>query len=109
VISGGTNTIEAAGDHYVFEGLDLTAGSFRCFFHHADDITLRDSVVHDCPAHGVLGADSDSGSLLMEYVEVYGCGNGTFEHQIYMATDETANLGSRFACSTATCTMRRWQ
>jgi MYXO-CTERM domain-containing protein len=96
VISGGTNTIEAAGDHYVFEGLDLTAGSFRCFYHHAHDITLRDSVVHDCPAHGVLGADSDSGSLLMEYVEVYGCGDGTFEHQIYMATDESAHPGSVF-------------
>ena len=96
VVSGGTNTIEAGADHYVFEGLDLTGGSFRCFYHHAHDVTLRDSVVHDCPAHGVLGADSDSGSLLMEYVEVYGCGSGTTQHQIYMATDESANPGSVF-------------
>lgn len=48
VLSGGNNTIEAAGNHYVFEGLDLTNGTSRCFFHHADDIVLRDSVVHDC-------------------------------------------------------------
>lgn len=96
VISGATNTIEAQGDHYVFEGLELTQGSFRCFYHHADDITLRDSVIHDCPKHGLLGADADSGSLLLEYVEVYKCGGGTFDHQIYMATDETAHPKSVF-------------
>ncbi|GMV19830.1 MAG: hypothetical protein HS104_03740 [Polyangiaceae bacterium] len=96
VVSGATNTIEAQGDHYVFEGLELTGGSFRCFYHHAHDITLRDSVIHDCPKHGLLGADQDSGSLLLEYVEVYKCGGGTFDHQIYMATDETAHPKSVF-------------
>jgi hypothetical protein len=96
VLSGGTNTIEAGASHYVFEGLDLTGGSSRCFYHHADDIVLRNSVVHDCPSHGVLGADGDSGSLLMEYVEVHHCGGGTQLHQIYMATDETAYPGSVF-------------
>jgi hypothetical protein len=96
IISGGNNTIEAGGSHYVFEGLELTAGANRCFYHHADDITLRDSVVHDCPKQGILGADSDSGSLLLEYVEVYACGEGTQNHQIYMATDETAHPGSVF-------------
>ena len=91
VISGGTNTVEfRLSDHYVFEGFDVTGGSFRGIYHHADDITLRDCVVHDCPAHGILGADTDSGSLLMEYVEVYHCGNGTGEHAVYMATDEFA-------------------
>jgi hypothetical protein len=96
VVSGGTNTIEARGDHYVFENLDLTAGAFRCFYHHAHDITLRGSVIHDCPRHGLLGADSDSGSLLLEYVEVYNCGGGGFDHQIYMATDQTAHKGAVF-------------
>ena len=96
VVRGGRDTIEAAGDHYVFEGLILTAGEFRCFFHHADDITLRDSVIHDCPAHGLLGADDDSGSLLLETTEVFGCGEGDRRHQIYMATDEKAHPGSVF-------------
>ncbi len=96
IVSGATNTIEVQGDHYVFEGLDLTGGSFRCFYHHADDIEVRDSVIHDCPKHGLLGADADSGSLLLEYVEIYGCGEGTGNHQIYMATDETAHPGSVF-------------
>src|ERR1044072_8889082 len=87
VISGGTNTVEfRLSNHYVFEGFDVTGGSFRGIYHHAHDITLRDCVVHDCPAHGILGADSDSGSLLMEYVEVYHCGNGTGQHPVYMAT-----------------------
>jgi hypothetical protein len=97
VISGGTNTVEfRLSDHYVFEGFDVTGGSFRGIYHHAHDITLRDCVVHDCPAHGILGADTDSGSLLMEYVEVYRCGNGTGQHPVYMATDEIAHPGSVF-------------
>lgn len=95
-ISGGVNTIEAAGNHYVFENLDLSGGSSRCFFHHAHDITLRDSVVHDCPRQGILGADNDSGSMLLERVEVYRCGGGDRDHQIYMATDEVAYPGSVF-------------
>lgn len=96
VVSGGTNTIEARGGHYVFEQLDLTAGSFRCFFHHADDVTLRDSVVHDCPAHGILGADSDAGSFLLQRTEVHHCGAGTQEHQIYMSSDEVKFPGAVF-------------
>jgi hypothetical protein len=96
VVSGATNTIEAQADHYVFQGLEITGGSFRCFYHHADDITLSDSVIHDCPQHGLLGADADSGSLLLEYTEVYKCGEGTQHHQIYMATDETAHPKSVF-------------
>jgi MYXO-CTERM domain-containing protein len=96
VVSGGANAIEAQGNNYVFEGLEITGGTSRCFYHHADGITLRDSVVHDCPKQGILGADNDSGSMLMEFVEVYKCGGGTFDHQIYMATDEVAHPGSVF-------------
>jgi hypothetical protein len=96
VLSGGTNTIQLAGDHYVLEGFDITGGSSRCVFHHADDITIRDTVIHDCPTHGLLGADTDSGSLLLEYSEVHHCGSGDTHHQIYMATDETAHPGSVF-------------
>ena len=95
LIQGGTNTVEIEADHVVMEGFDISGGSSRCFFHHGDDVTLRDSVVHDCPAHGILGADTDSGSLLVEYVEVHHCGSGTQNHQIYMATDEVAHPGAR--------------
>lgn len=96
MIQGSTNTIEARGNYYTFEGLELTGGTSRCFFHHADNIVLRDAVIHDCAKHGVLGADNDSGDLLMEYVEIYRTGNGTQGHQVYMATDELAYPGSVF-------------
>lgn len=96
VISGGNNVIEAAGDYYVFENLEITGGSQRGFFHHAHDITLRKSVVHDNPAHGILGADTESGSLLLDSVEVYGNGEGTQKHQVYMATDETMHPDAVF-------------
>jgi len=96
VFSGGTNTIEARANHYVFEGLDVTGGTSRCFYHHADDIVLRDSIVHDCPKHGILGADAGSGSLLLEYTEVHHCGNETFNHQVYMSTNENDHPGSVF-------------
>jgi hypothetical protein len=97
ILSGGTNTIEfRLSDHYVFEGFDVTGGSFRGIYHHADDISIRDTVVHDCPAHGILGAVTDSGSLTLEYVEIYHCGNGTGQHPLYMATDEFAHPGSVF-------------
>lgn len=95
-ISGGMNTIELQGDHYVLENLDISSGSRRCVFHHAHAITIRDTVVHDCPRQGILGADNDSGSLTLERVEVHHAGGGTFDHQIYMATDEVAHPGSVF-------------
>lgn len=96
VLSGGTNTLEIQGNHYIVEGLDITNGSSRCYYHHGHDITMRDTVIHDCPSHGILGADSDSGSLTLEYSEVYRTGDGDRRHQIYMATDERAHPGAVF-------------
>ena len=96
VLSGGTNTVHFHADHYVMEGFDITGGQSRCVFHHGDDITIQDSVVHDCPNHGILGADEDAGSLSLQYVEVYACGSGDSHHPIYMATDEESHPGSVF-------------
>jgi len=88
VLRGGTNRIWLKGDHYVFSGIELTGGSAVCFLHQGDDVTIRDSVIHDCPSHGILGADTESGSLTLEYVEVYKAGSGEPRHPIYVATDE---------------------
>ena len=96
VVSGGSNTMEVQGDWYVVEGFELTAGTSRCFYHHAHGIVLRDALVRDCPANGILGADNDSGSLTMEFVEVRTSGNGLFQHAVYMATDEIAHPGAVF-------------
>ncbi|MBK7428195.1 MAG: hypothetical protein IPI60_14845 [Saprospiraceae bacterium] len=106
IISGAVNTVTFAtpfpynnpngGHHYIFEGFEITAGSFRGIFHQAKDLTIRDCYVHDCPAHGILGADQGAGSLLLEYTEVTKCGSGTSQHQVYMATDQINNPGSVF-------------
>jgi len=97
VLQGGVNTIEfRLSDHMVMEGFEITGGSFRCVYHHAHDITLRDVVIHDCLAHGVLGADEDSGSLTIEYSEIYNAGSGTTQHPVYMATDQLTHPGAVF-------------
>ena len=95
-IAGGSNTIEVRANHHVLEGLEITGGSARCFYHHAHNVVARDLVIHDCPKQGLLGADDDSGSLTLEHSEIYGCGGGTFDHCIYMATDESTYPGSVF-------------
>ncbi len=96
LIQGDTRGVELAGDHYVFENFEITGGTMSCLFHHADQIVVRGVIVHDCPNHGILGADDDSGSLLLEYSEIYANGEGTQHHQIYMATDENVYPGSVF-------------
>ena len=96
VLSGGTNTLEINANHYVVENVEITKGSNRCYFHHGHDITLRAVSIHDCPSHGILGAVEDSGSLTVEYSEVYKCGDGDRRHPIYMDTDQRAYPGSVF-------------
>ena len=108
VLYGGTNTVhfetswpydgtgENDASHYVFEGFEVTGGTSRGIFHQAADLTVRDTVVRGCPQHGILGADGGSGSLILECVEVYNCGEGDSCHQIYAATDEVNRPGSVF-------------
>ena len=96
ILSGGTNTIEIQSDHFALESFEITGGSFRCVYHHSHDVLMRDLYVHGCPAHGILGADEDSGSLTLEYSEVAHAGNGTSQHLIYMTTDQNAHPGSVF-------------
>ena len=97
VISGGSQFgIVLNGSHFVFEGFEVTGASGFCVVHKGNDVTIRDVSVHDCPNHGVLGTDSESGSLTMEFVEVYRCGSDLYEHQVYIATDESMYPGSVF-------------
>ena len=96
ILSGATNTIEIQANHVVMEGFEVTGGSFRCIYHHSHDVLIRDVLVHDCPAHGILGADQGSGSLTLEHVEVHHCGNGDSQHAVYMATNEEDYPGAVF-------------
>jgi MYXO-CTERM domain-containing protein len=68
-----------------------------CLVHAADQVTLRDLVVHDCLHQaGLVGNDTGSGSLLLEYSELFHNGNGEYSHQIYMATDQAMYPGATF-------------
>ncbi len=96
------NTIEVQANHVVFESFELsgtgniTTGTFRCFFHHSHAVVIRDAYIHDCPRQGVLGADTDSGSLTIEYTEIFNAGSNGGNHAVYMATNEDDYPGSVF-------------
>lgn len=100
VLRGGRDTIHVEANHVVMEGFEITEGTYRCFFQGGHDVTLRDSVVHDCPGHGVLAADEKSGDFTMEFVEVYRAGaemaGGRYRHPIYVTTDERTFPKSTF-------------
>ncbi len=97
VLTGGTHTIKfQQSDHVVLEGFEIRNASKTCVFSEADDITVRDSVIHDCDEHGILGADENSGSFTLEYSEVFDAGAGSQKHPIYMQSDEVAHPGSVF-------------
>lgn len=90
-LQGGAHTIKFAQSHHVvFEGFEVSGGSSTCVFYEANDITVRDAVIHACPAHGILGADRNSGSFTLEYSEVYDAGEGTNKHPLYIQSDEIA-------------------
>jgi hypothetical protein len=96
-LSGGVHTIKFEhSNHIVFEGFEVTGGSTSCIFSEADDVTVRDVYVHDCPAHGILGADQNSGSFTLEYSEVARVGAGISKHGIYMQSDEVTFPGAVF-------------
>jgi hypothetical protein len=96
VISGGDYTVILHGNHFVLESVEVSGGTLTCVIHKANDVTLRAVRIHDCPSHGLLGTDAESGSLTMQYCEVDHCGEGDRHHQVYVATDETAYPGSVF-------------
>ena len=89
VLSGGQHTIKfERSNNVVFEGFEVTGGSSTCIFSEADGTVVRDVLVRDCPSHGILGADQNSGSFTLEYSEVRRSGSGTMRHSIYMQNDQ---------------------
>jgi MYXO-CTERM domain-containing protein len=88
-------------NHVVMESFEVIGdgpGNMNyCILHMADDVTVRDFVVHNCMWQaGLTGNDTGSGSLLLEYSEFYHNGDGEYSHQIYMATDEATYPNSTF-------------
>ncbi len=98
VLSGGVDhTVKFEESNYVvLEGFEVTGGKKSCIFNGGHEVTVRDSVIHDCPAHGVIGADDGSGSFTLEYSEIYNAGAGDQKHPIYMTSDATRYPGAVF-------------
>lgn len=96
-IQGAGNTVEFRQSNYlVFEGFEVTGGTARCILQGAHEVTVRDSVIHGCAGHGILGTDQFSGSFTLEYSEIYDAGAGTSQHPLYIQSDEIAWPGSVF-------------
>lgn len=79
-------------NHFVMESFEVVGDrtlTNYCLVHKADDVKLRDLVVHDCLHQaGLVSTDTESGSITVEYSEFYHNGQGEESHQLYMATDE---------------------
>jgi hypothetical protein len=97
LLQGGTNTIKfQRSNNVVFEGFEVTGGSNTCIFSEAHNVTVRDAVIRNCPSHGILAADQNSGSFTLEYSEIRSSGSGSQRHPIYMQSDEVAFPGAVF-------------
>jgi MYXO-CTERM domain-containing protein len=87
-------------DHFVMESFEVVGNANDtdyCLVHGANDVTLRDLVVHDCLHQaGLVSNDEGSGSITVEYSEFYWNGSGETSHQLYMATDQAMFPGSTF-------------
>lgn len=96
-LQGGQHTIKfQQSDHVVFDGFEVSGGSSTCVFYEAHAVTVRNAWVHACPAHGVLGADQQSGSFTLEYSEIGDAGSGTTKHPLYIQSDEIAHPDAVF-------------
>ena len=95
VIAGGRHSLRLVGAHHTLgDGFEITGGTEACVWVQADSVTLRNLYVHDCPRHGILGADLDSGSLVVDLSEITRTGGHPVgenrKHPVYVATDRDA-------------------
>lgn len=92
-------TVAVRHSHFwLFKNLEIANGRV-CFRNEAHGTTLEDVFIHDCHI-GVMGTDSNSGSLAILHSEVTksgGKGNSkTWGHAIYVASDQHAFPGATF-------------
>lgn len=92
VITGGVMGIKVNGNYITIKGFEITSSLKAGIGHFANEIIINDCIIHDNLRDGIIGWGSLSGSLTVEYTELYHNGlssSSPFAHQIYMATDET--------------------
>ena len=81
------------------ENVEISGADTICLRHESDNLTLKHVYIHDCKIHGILGTDTNSGSLQIIQSEVSHSG-GKLEdrpwgHPVYVATDQYRFPGSR--------------
>ncbi|AEI36667.1 right-handed parallel beta-helix repeat-containing protein [Francisella salina] len=84
------------GDNYIFDNFEIVGNmqeasdpkliTRRGLYQVADGITIRHCSVHDS-ANGIMGSDLFSGSLTIEYCDIYYNGAFVGDHNIYIASD----------------------
>jgi hypothetical protein len=92
VISGGDFTVSFQGaDNITLENVEVTGGKLVCVRTAGDNLVIRDVFIHDCPSHGILGADVGNGTNIVERTEIARVGanaaGANTKHAIYVATD----------------------
>lgn len=93
-------TIGLRSSHSVeLDNLEVTGGEYICIRHESDNITIRNSYIHNCPHIGIMGTDSGSGSIAIFDTEVTNSGGlpeptAKWGHPIYIATDQFRFPGS---------------
>ena len=90
------NIIDVTGNHVVIDNLDIqgningggNSSNFtpRGIRHRGDNLTVRRCIVREC-VQGILSSDSDAGSLLVEFCEVYGHGTQQGHHNLYLTSN----------------------
>lgn len=85
-------------NNVIFENFEIEGGSEICVRTMAHNLTLRNLFIHDCQKHGILGADLESGTLIVDRVELTKINQVQLDgkHVIYVATDRDAFPGSIF-------------
>jgi hypothetical protein len=93
-------TIGLRNSHSIeLSNLEVTGGEYICIRHESDNITIRDSFIHNCPHIGIMGTDAGSGSISIYDTEVTNAGGlpdptAKWGHPIYIATDQFRFPGS---------------
>jgi len=100
ILTGGVYGINISNAHFnIIDGFVITATTKAGIGHFADQIIIRNCVYRDNLKDCIIGYGQFSGSLTLEYSELYHNGESTLSpnaHQIYMATDEVAFPNASF-------------
>lgn len=115
-----TNMIEIGADNYIFDNFEVIGNLnevlakysgvtyknimeqssgvrkeisnktvYRGIFHKADNLVVSNCIIHDARM-GILGADEGSGSITVEYCDIYHNGTNSGQHNLYLSADEVA-------------------